>query len=64
VGVALDKKALIDGDPTARVEATVHAPLGVQDVLAYLKAKGLPVPSIDVESTVNPAKAEEFEDKA
>jgi len=59
VGVALDKKALLDGDPTQRIEATVAAPLGVQDVVSYLLSKGLTPPAIDVESTVQPTKPEE-----
>lgn len=56
VGVALDKKALLDGDATARVEMAVAVPIGVADVLAYLKAKGVQAPAIDVESTVKEEK--------
>jgi transposase-like protein len=56
VGVALDKKALLDGDPTARIEGPPTIVVGAGDVLDYLKAKGIQAPAIDVQSTVTPAE--------
>ncbi len=59
VGVALDKKALLDGDPAQRIEVSIAAPLGVQDVLDYLVRQGIQPPAIEVESTVTAPDAEE-----
>lgn len=60
MGVSLDKKALLDGEATHRVEAVVSAPIGVQDVLDYLAQAGQPVPAIDVASIVLPADPKEI----
>lgn len=60
-GTAWDKKALADGDPTARVEAAPAVPVATQDVLAYLASKGITAPAIDVQSTVSPAEPTQTE---
>lgn len=56
VGVSLEKKAMVDGEATSRVEVLAAAPIGTQDVIDYCRAHGLPVPSIDVEATVSAPK--------
>ena len=59
VGVAIDKKALLDGDPTSRVATEVSVKIEAGDVLAYLTKRGLPRPAIDVESTVTTPERKE-----
>lgn len=60
LGVALDKKALIDGDPTQRIEAAIAKPVGVQDVMDYLARHGVQAPAIEVQSTVSPPKPKDI----
>ncbi len=56
VGVAVDKKALIDGEPTANVSVTVKAELTQKDWDAWLES--LPsAKAIDAQSTGGPANA-------
>jgi hypothetical protein len=52
--VLIDKKLLLDGDPTQRVAVEVTHKIEADDVLAYLRSRGLPLPAIDVKSTANP----------
>lgn len=63
VGVAIEKKALIDGEATQRVETVRSQPLDASDVLAYLRAKAIPAPAIDVQSTVVTREAQQLEGK-
>lgn len=59
LGVAVEKKALLDGEATQRVEAAVVSPVEANDVLTYLRSKGLPAPAIDVPSTVSSQNPQE-----
>lgn len=49
-GILSDKKALLDGDPTARVESVVKHEVSLELVAGYLKKRGIELPVIDVES--------------
>lgn len=53
LGVAIDKKELLDGNATSRVAHEFTRPLGVEDVAAYLRSRGLNAKPIDVQSTVS-----------
>jgi transposase-like protein len=57
VGVAVDKKAILDGTGPISGEAPPRLTIEVHHVLDYLRQRGLPVPAIDVESTVTTTKA-------
>ena len=59
--VLIDKKLLLDGDPTQRFAMEVPHKIEAGDVLAYLAKRGLPGPAIDVESTVYSPDAKEKE---
>lgn len=63
VGVAIEKKALIDGEATQRVETVSRQALDASDVLAYLRAKAIPAPAIDVQSTVSRTEPKQLEGK-
>lgn len=52
IGVAVEKKALIDGEATSRTENVPAAPAQLDDLARYLKAHGIDAPAIDVPSTV------------
>jgi hypothetical protein len=54
IGVAVDKKALMDGEATSRVEEKISAPAQFDDLAAYLRERGIAAPAIDVESTAKP----------
>lgn len=49
--VLSDKKALLDGDPTARVESVIRHEVSLELVAGYLAKKGISMPVIDVAST-------------
>ncbi len=53
-GVAIEKKALLEGEATSRIEAAVLAPVDLEAVRAYLQTR-----SIDVQSSVVPQKPKE-----
>jgi hypothetical protein len=63
LGVSIEKKALLDGDATSRVETVVTKPIEVGDIAAYLRTKGIAAPAIDVESTVSTAETKQLEGK-
>lgn len=52
VGVAVEKKALIDGEATHRTETRPAEPVRLDDLAAYLQSQGVQ-PPIDVQSTVS-----------
>jgi transposase-like protein len=56
IGVAYDKKALMDGEATSRVEAIAAAPVEREHVLAYLAAKQIKAPALEVISSEEPQK--------
>lgn len=56
VGVAIEKKALLDGEVTSRTESVETRRLEVADIAVYLQERGL---AIDVESTVVPPLPEQ-----
>ena len=51
-GILSDKKALIDGDATARTEVVHRHEVSLALVAGYLKKRGIEMKAIDVESTV------------
>ena len=53
IGVGVEKKALLDGEATSRVEAAPAAPAQLDDLVSYLKSQGVAAPAIDVASTVS-----------
>ena len=59
LAVLIDKKLMLDGDPTQRVAIEVTHTIEAGDVLAYLSKRGLPAPAIDVQSTVDCPKPTE-----
>ena len=59
IGVAVDKKAIVDGEGTGGPGPQVPIQIEVHHVLDYLRTRGLPLPPIDVESTVTPHKPKE-----
>ena len=60
LAVLVDKKLLLDGEATQRIEERVHVDVRIEDVTAYLATKGIAAPAIDVESTVNPPKPQQI----
>jgi hypothetical protein len=64
LGVCIEKKALLDGDATSRIETVESKPVEVGDIAAYLRARGVAAPAIDVESTVSPTEPKQLEGKA
>ena len=52
VAVLVDKKLLLDGEATQISEQRVAVDVRVEDVIGYLKSKGISAPAIDVESPV------------
>jgi hypothetical protein len=63
IGVCVEKKELLDGNATQRVEATRAEPLDASGVRAYLARKGIAAPAIDVQSTVSSAEPKQIEEK-
>ena len=63
LGVAIEKKALLDGEATQRVETIRAEPLDASDVLAYLRSKAIAAPAIDVQSTVSRTEPKQLEGK-
>lgn len=55
LGVAVEKKALIDGEATSRSEALPAKAVDLGDLADYLRSHGV-TPTIDVSSTVQPSK--------
>lgn len=56
LGVAVEKKALLDGEATSRSESVRVEPVRLGDLAAYLRKHGVEAPAIDVQSTVEPQK--------
>lgn len=60
VGIFLTQKALIDGDPTSRIEETRRTELTVDQVRAAFegmkRAKVTPAPAIELQSSEEPSK--------
>jgi hypothetical protein len=52
IGVAVEKKALLDGEATSRTEVAPAAPAQLADLADYLRRHGQTLPAIDVPSTV------------
>lgn len=52
MGVAIDKKELLDGNATSRVQHQFTRPLATEDVAKYLRDRGIGAKAIDVKSTV------------
>lgn len=63
MGVAVEKKALIDGEATQRIEHKSAEPMDAQDVMSYLRTKGIKAPAIDVQSTVTATESKQLEGK-
>jgi len=63
IGVLTEKKELLDGNATQRVESTRAEPLDATAVLEYLKRKQIAAPAIDVQSTVLRAEPQQLEGK-
>lgn len=59
VGIAVEKRALIDGEVTSRTETRVTEPVRLDDLAAYLRQHGIAAPAIDVTSTVLPAETQQ-----
>jgi transposase len=59
LAVLIDKKLLLDGEATQRIEETRTVRVDMSDVLGYLKTKGIAAPAIEVESSVSTAKPTE-----
>lgn len=59
IGVAVEKKALLDGEATSRNETKPAEPVNLDHLAAYLREKGIAAPAIDVPSTVSPANPEQ-----
>jgi hypothetical protein len=61
IGVLTEKKELLDGNATQRVESTRAEPLDASGLLEYLKRKQIAAPAIDVQSTVSRTEPKELE---
>jgi len=60
LAVLVDKKLLLDGEATQRIEERIQVDVRVEDVTAYLKSKGISAPAIDVESTVKATEPQQL----